>query len=313
MKKVPAGHRLLLIASFLALLTAPAIAADPTWDDVSMILQQRCVVCHQGPAAPKGLRLDSLDGLRAGSEDGPVALPEKPAESELLKRVRGKSLPRMPLTGPPWLNDEEIDLIERWVAAGMPAAAAAAAATPGSAAIETTPEPSTVTSNSPRWSNVAPIFLSRCAKCHSPTGMMGPAPEGFLTTGYAEILASGERARIVPGQPGASEVVRRIKGLSRPRMPFDGPPWLDDDQIDLIEKWIAADAPDDQGQPAPIPVGARVRFEGTLTERWKVDGQPLAVGSGTRLDKDPGVGAHVQVQGIVEQNGTIRATRIRGR
>lgn len=293
------------VAFCLALLTASAHAAAPTWTEVSSILQQRCVICHQGTAAQNGLRLDTLDGVRAGSDSGPVALADKPAESELLQRVRGQSLPRMPLTGPPWLTVEEVDTLERWIAAGMPAAATTAVTSEA-------PQPSAKSRHEPpRWAAVAPIFLSRCAKCHSPTGVMGPAPEGFLTTGYGEILASAERARIVPGQPGASEIVRRIRGDSRPRMPFDGPPWLEDAEMALIEQWIAAGAPDDQGQPAPIPVGARVRFEGKLTGKWEVDGQPLLVGKGTRIDKEPRVGDRVEVRGLVEGNGVIRATRIR--
>lgn len=291
----------------LALLTPSAHAAEPTWAEVSSIFQQRCIICHQGSAAENGLHLDTLEGLRAGSDSGPVALPDKPAESELLRRVRGQSLPRMPLTGPPWLSVAEIDTLERWIAAGMPA----------SAAVEVTSQAPTPLAESgrqtPRWGEVAPIFLSRCAKCHSPNGMMGPAPEGFLTTGYSEILASGERARIVPGQPGASEIVRRIKGQSRPRMPFDGPPWLEDAAIAQIEQWIAAGAPDHQGKSAPIPVGARVRFEGRLTAKWEVEGQPLLVDSGTRIDKEPRIGDRVEVRGVVEQQGAIRVTRLRRR
>lgn len=304
---LPIRFRFPAVVFCFALLTVSAQAAGPTWTEVSTIFQNRCLICHQGTAAQNGLRLDTLEGVRAGSDYGPVAVPAKPAESELLRRVRGQSLPRMPLTGPPWLTVEEIDTLERWIAAGMPAAAT-------TAVTNAAPEPLTKPRHeTPRWAAVAPIFLFRCAKCHSPTGMMGPAPEGVLTTGYGEILARAERARIIPGQPGASEVVRRIKGDSRPRMPLDGPPWLEDAEMTLIEQWIAAGAPDDQGKPAPIPVGARVRFEGKLTGRWEVDGQPLLVGSGTRIDKNPRVGDRVEVRGLVEEDGRIRATRIRSR
>ena len=36
---------------------------------------------------------------------------------------------------------------------------------------------------------------------------------------------------MVPGKPEASELVRRIRGQAHPRMPFDGPPYLSDDEI----------------------------------------------------------------------------------
>jgi hypothetical protein len=47
---------------------------------------------------------------------------------------------------------------------------------------------------------------------------------------------------IIPGNPDKSELVRRIKGISKPRMPKDGPPWLSAKEIALVEGWIAADA-----------------------------------------------------------------------
>ena len=44
------------------------------------------------------------------------------------------------------------------------------------------------------------------------------------------------------GDPNASELVRRIRGQARPRMPLDGPPYLSIDEIRLIEDWIAQGA-----------------------------------------------------------------------
>ncbi len=299
----------------------PAVAQSVTWEEISPIFQQRCIMCHSGQFAPQGLRLDSRDGLLEGSENGPVAIPGKPAESELIRRVRGESQPRMPLTGPPWLTDAEIGLLEKWIAGlpKKPSRGAVPQPEPGppaerQAASEPFPQTAALKRDGPpTWVDVAPTFLSRCAKCHSESGIMGPAPEGFLATGYREILAASERARIIPGAPGASEVVRRVRGLSLPRMPFDGPPWLEDEQVALIEDWIAAGARDERGNPAPVPVGARVRLEGTLTGLWQVDGQPLVVDGRTGLKKGPGIGSRVEVRGVVQPDGSIRATRIRPR
>lgn len=67
---------------------------------------------------------------------------------------------------------------------------------------------------------------------------MGALPEGYLLSSYAATLASGERARVVPGNPAASELVRRIRGQARPHMPYDGPPYITDAEIDLIVAWI---------------------------------------------------------------------------
>jgi hypothetical protein len=77
-------------------------------------------MCHSRLAgASKGLRLDDYDAVLAGSERGAVLIPGNVADSELVRRLRGESTPRMPFLSRP-LPDEEIALIESWVIAGMP-------------------------------------------------------------------------------------------------------------------------------------------------------------------------------------------------
>ena len=163
------------------------------------------------------------------------------------------------------------------------------------------------------YSDVAPIFAQRCVKCHTDGGIRGAPPEGLRLGTRADILRGGERMVVVPGVPAASDVVRRIKGQSRPRMPLDGPPFLTDEEIRLISDWIAQGATDDQGNRAPVPVGARVRFEGRLESRWRVDGLSLVVGPDTRIKKNPGPGDRVEVRGTVLPGGAIAVRRIRRR
>lgn len=91
----------------------------PGWDDVMPVFKKRCFNCHSRHGTPKGLRLDSYEATVAGGSDGPVVLPGNAMESELVMRIRGESVPRMPFLGPP-LPDEEIDLIVRWIEAGLP-------------------------------------------------------------------------------------------------------------------------------------------------------------------------------------------------
>lgn len=278
----------------------PAPAAD--FSVVQPILAERCVMCHAGEGAPLGLRLDGYRSLMKGSSKGPVVKAGDPAGSELIRRIRGESQPRMPLTGPPFLSAGEIALFERWVADGARPAGQAAAVPPPRAQ-----------SGPPTWADVAPILSARCTKCHAQQGLMGPAPEGFLLTRYEDALAAGDRARIVPGNPDASELMRRIRGQARPRMPYDGPPFLTGEEIRLISDWIAQGARDSQGNAADIPAGAEVRLHGRLESGWRLDGLALAVGSGTRLDKAPGPGDYVEVRGTVEADGSIAAYRIRPR
>jgi len=63
------------------------------------------------------------------------------------------------------------------------------------------------------YQHVAPIFATRCAKCHTNNGQMGPAPEGYRLSSYVSTLSANDRARVVPGNAAASELVRRIRGL----------------------------------------------------------------------------------------------------
>ena len=142
---------------------------------------------------------------------------------------------------------------------------------------------------------------------------MGPPPEGYRLTSHAAALAADERVRVVPGNPGASELLRRIKGQARPRMPFDGPPWLGDADVALIEAWIAQGARDVQGKPARIQAGARIRLHGTLDAKGRLDGLEFSVPVGARIDKFPRPGDAVRLEGRIEADGRVIAERLRRR
>jgi uncharacterized membrane protein len=302
-------HETRLKASDEAIILAANESASFT--EVGQIFSQRCTMCHVGAKPAAGLRLDSHSNAMAGSKNGPVIIPKEPENSEVIKRVRGLKQPRMPMNGPPWLSDNEITLIEQWISAGAPGEPTADAdetQTSDQISAEATSDPKMIT-----YTDVAPVFNTRCIKCHAEKGMMGPPPEGLRLDSYEYIIASRERAWVVPGSPDASQVVRAVRGQSRPRMPFDGPPYLSDEEIGLITAWIAEGARDPEGKAAPVPVGARVRLGGKLTERWALDGLPLVVDKQTRIDKNPSVGNHVEVRGTVRDDGKIRATRIRSR
>jgi mono/diheme cytochrome c family protein len=88
------------------------------YTEVAKIFDLRCVSCHSGNRPADGLRLDTYKDVMAGGKNGPVIVPGKPAESKLLKHLRGDLKPRMPKNGPPWLTDAQVDLIQRWIQAG---------------------------------------------------------------------------------------------------------------------------------------------------------------------------------------------------
>lgn len=285
-----------------AVMAGPGAAQD--FDAVGALFAERCVICHSGEDAPLGLRLDTLDGVLAGSENGPVVRAGD-AASPLLQRLRGEAEPQMPLDGPPFLDPEQIALVEGWVMAGMPAGSLA----PAPAAERRRPAPGEPV----LWPDVQPILLKACIKCHSDNSKLGAPPEGLRLDSLAHVLAGGDRLAVLPGNPEMSELWRRITGLATPRMPFDGPPWLPEDDIRLIRDWIAQGAPDDTGRPAPIPEGARIRLRGVLTGAAEIDGAAFVIDGGTRVDDRPRIGDQAEMRGVVQADGTVRAERFRDR
>src|SRR5438552_3599382 len=87
------------------------------------VLADHCLQCHSADAdrAKKlkaGLRLDTRDGIRKGSESGPVIVPYKAAESLLIKALRYDGDVQMPPKGK--LPDSVIADFEKWVNTGAP-------------------------------------------------------------------------------------------------------------------------------------------------------------------------------------------------
>jgi len=289
---------------------SPSLAGAADYAQIEPILRERCVLCHAGAAAPLALRLDSLDGLLAGSSRGPVVKAGDVTGSELILRLKGDRQPRMPMTGPPYLDDAQIALFEAWVSGGLQPGEASVAATPAfTPAVAAVPP----LEAPPSYLDVAPIFATRCAKCHALGGLMGAPPEGFILTSHAQTLSFVDRARVVPGQPEASELLRRIRGQAHPRMPLDGPPYLSDDQIDLIERWIESGARDSKGRAVAMPVGARVRLHGTLDGPGSLDGWAFSIDGDARIDKQPRAGNYVELRGRIQPDGGVSATRLRRR
>jgi len=91
---------------------------------VRPLLASQCYKCHSEEAAKAGklkggLRLDTRDGVAKGGEEGPIIKPGKPEESRLIKSVRytHESLQMPPKQR---LSDEEVAILEKWVAMGAP-------------------------------------------------------------------------------------------------------------------------------------------------------------------------------------------------
>jgi WD40 repeat protein len=92
---------------------------------IAPILQRSCTACHNGETAEGGLNLESVAAVLRGGESGlAVSADGGAAAGSLLDRITGNAEPRMPpednAIGAKPLNDAEIDLVRRWIAAGSP-------------------------------------------------------------------------------------------------------------------------------------------------------------------------------------------------
>ena len=104
--------------------------------DIKPLFEASCIKCH-GAQKPKGkLRLDTLEGVKTGSEDGPVFKDGDSANSILVKaiaRINPKTMmppaPRKPRPGPDGqmppqqeppkpLTPEQVGLVRAWIDQG---------------------------------------------------------------------------------------------------------------------------------------------------------------------------------------------------
>jgi mono/diheme cytochrome c family protein len=102
---------------------APPDKANPSAADLQFfeqrvrpILVEHCHACHGPKKKEMGLRLDSAEGLRKGSESGPVVVPGAPDDSLLIQAVRYDGDTQMPPKGK--LPDEAIAALAMWVKSG---------------------------------------------------------------------------------------------------------------------------------------------------------------------------------------------------
>lgn len=82
--------------------------------DVMPILEQYCWECHSEESAELGLRLDSYEGVMAGSDYGTVVEPGDPAGSLLIDMVEAGDMPEEGDPVPP----EQLEVIKTWIAEG---------------------------------------------------------------------------------------------------------------------------------------------------------------------------------------------------
>src|SRR5215475_9750677 len=92
--------------------------------DIKSIFEKSCTKCHGAEKQKGKLRLDSLEAVLKGSEDGKVVVPGKSAESILVHNVAHVGDEDMFMPPPdnkdkiPPLTKEQIGLIRAWIDQG---------------------------------------------------------------------------------------------------------------------------------------------------------------------------------------------------
>ncbi len=86
----------------------------------------------------------------------------------------------------------------------------------------------------PSYNDVVPIFQKHCIQCHAGA----KPPLGLRLDNYEDVMKGSDEPVVVPGEPKNSSLFLRIIGEQKPRMPRNGPPWLNENEIALIKQWI---------------------------------------------------------------------------
>ena len=194
--------------------------------DVLPILQVRCVSCHGGKTRSKELDLRSLEGVRKGSESGPVVVPGNPHESTLYQQINRN---RMPLDLPEGLPEAERSIIRTWIE---------------KAALSEFPPDSVMNQH-----DILPIMFRHCVACHGLHKQEG----GLDLRSRATMLQGGESGpALVPGNPGKSLLFQRIhSGEMPPKKRFYevGVQPVATADLARLKRWILQGAPQEDIQP----------------------------------------------------------------
>jgi hypothetical protein len=82
------------------------------------VLTENCFSCHGQAKQKAGLRLDSLQALLQGGDNGPIVLPGDPDNSRLIQAIRYSGELKMPPKGK--LSPQAIEALTSWVKMGAP-------------------------------------------------------------------------------------------------------------------------------------------------------------------------------------------------
>lgn len=107
-----------VLATFLTPGLSNSARAASDSEQAVALLRSECSACHNTDKKKGGLLLTSREGLLAGGSEGAVVTPGKPDSSKLLATLAAEADPHMPPKGQ--LSSDQIQLLRRWIQAGVP-------------------------------------------------------------------------------------------------------------------------------------------------------------------------------------------------
>ena len=247
-------------------------------ENVAAILVTRCGRCHVNNS--RGMfSMSDFESLMKGPPAGFVIKPGDVAGSRLIEAVEGKEMPPSGAGIP----EEELTLLKNWVKQGAKydgedpkvklstfAPAANAGRRPEVKVVQSTGKESVHFA-----SDLAALLEKQCGGCH---GNGRRASGGFNLTTFRGLMRGGDSgAAVLPGKPGDSLLVRKLKGMAGDRMPLRRPP-LKKEVVEAIETWIKEGATFD-GEDATRhirDVAALARAKSATHEELSTDRKSLA-------------------------------------
>jgi hypothetical protein len=102
---------------------SPQVTVEITQHQIVPLMLLRCAACHGGRRREADLDLRTKAGILKGGKSGPAAIPGKPEESLLIRRIHAEEMPprrQLVSVSVKPMESNELKMLEAWIATGMP-------------------------------------------------------------------------------------------------------------------------------------------------------------------------------------------------
>ncbi len=225
--------------------------------DVAPMLVSKCGRCHVNRAAGD-FSMANFAALKRGVDGAVVFFAGDAKGSRLVEVIESGDMPR----GGAKVSAAELTTLKKWITEGAkydggnettslatlaPNAGGGAAASEPVAVMKATGKETVSFAR-----DIAPMLVESCSGCHINAQRVRG---GLNMDNFTRLMRGGDSGAILaPGKPAASLLVMKLKGMGDgQQMPLNRTPFTNE-QIALVEKWIAEGATyDGAGPNDPLP------------------------------------------------------------